>query len=341
MKLISFLIPAYNSEEYLDIAVKSLVGGGDDVEIIIVDDGSKDRTGEIADEFAKEYKNVSVIHQENGGHGAGINAGLAVAQGLYFKVIDSDDWVDEDAYKEVLEKIRSFVKDGNAPDLLLTDFVYENRQKNIQSAMSYGNVFPPNRILRWKDTKKMKMDAYLMMHALIYKLDVLKACKLNLPIHRFYEDNLYVYVPLAYTKTIYYLPVGFYRYLVGRAGQSVETKTMAKRYKMQLANMKELTEAYSYEELRKLEPKQKRMMFHLLNVYTYLTLAFVCIEFDKTKKEDYRNLQKEIRAHDKKLYNKLRWRTNLVFVEGMPSKLRATLVNYGHGMVNKKTNWSN
>lgn len=341
MKLITFLVPAYNSEAYLDIAVKSLVPGGDEVEIIIVDDGSKDKTGEIADNFAKEYPNVSVIHQENGGHGAGINAGIKVAKGLYFKVIDSDDWVDQDAYKKVLDLIRSFVRDKNAPDLLLTDFVYENQQKNIQANMSYGDVFPANRLLTWKDTKKMKMDAYLMMHALIYKLDVLKACKLNLPIHRFYEDNLFVYVPLAYTKTIYYLPVGFYRYLVGRAGQSVEMKTMGKRYKMQLSNMKELCEAYTYDDLKKLERKQKRMMIHLLNVFSYLTLAFVCIDFNKERGKDYRQLQKEIKAYDKKLYNKLRWRTNLFFIEGMPPKMRAAIVNYGHGKVNKKTNWSN
>ena len=109
MKLISFLVPAYNSEAYLDRCLLSLVGFGEDVEIIVVDDGSKDSTGEIADRYALEHSNVQVIHQENGGHGAGINAGLKVATGLYFKVIDSDDWVDQESCAKLLELIKNKV----------------------------------------------------------------------------------------------------------------------------------------------------------------------------------------------------------------------------------------
>ena len=135
MKLISFLVPAYNSEAYLDRCLLSLVGFGEDVEIIVVDDGSKDSTGEIADRYALEHSNVQVIHQENGGHGAGINAGLKVATGLYFKVIDSDDWVDQESCAKLLELIKSFLKEEKVPDLILTEFVFECLADNTQYTM--------------------------------------------------------------------------------------------------------------------------------------------------------------------------------------------------------------
>lgn len=92
MKLLSVAIPCYNSEEYMRKCIESLLVGGEDVEILIVDDGSSDGTAEIADGYRALYPSiVKVIHKENGGHGSAVNEGLAQATGLYFKVVDSDD----------------------------------------------------------------------------------------------------------------------------------------------------------------------------------------------------------------------------------------------------------
>lgn len=100
MKYISFAIPCYNSEEYMDKAIESILKGGEDVEIIIVNDGSKDRTSEIAKRYEREYPTiVKAVDKENGGHGDAVNTGLEHATGLYFKVVDSDDWVDEASLK--------------------------------------------------------------------------------------------------------------------------------------------------------------------------------------------------------------------------------------------------
>ncbi len=78
-------------------AIEAILRKGDRVEIIVIDDGSRDDTGKIGDEYAAKYPDiVKVIHQENGGHGAGINQGLKHATGKYFKVVDSDDWVSGD-----------------------------------------------------------------------------------------------------------------------------------------------------------------------------------------------------------------------------------------------------
>ena len=93
MKLLSVTIPSYNSQDYMEHCIESLLPGGEDVEIIVVDDGSTDRTAEIADAYAEKYPTiVKAVHQENGGHGEAVNAGIRNATGLYFKVVDSDDW---------------------------------------------------------------------------------------------------------------------------------------------------------------------------------------------------------------------------------------------------------
>ena len=106
MKLLSVAIPCYNSEAYMSKCINSLLIGGEEVEIIIVDDGSSDRTAEIADEYAQKYPSiVKAIHQENGGHGEAVNTGIRNATGLYFKVVDSDDWVNQDAYYEILKTL--------------------------------------------------------------------------------------------------------------------------------------------------------------------------------------------------------------------------------------------
>ena len=127
MKLLSVAIPCYNSAAYMRNCIESLLPGGDEVEILIVDDGStKDNTAEIADEYERNYPGICrAIHQENGGHGEAVNAGLRNATGVYYKVVDSDDWVNEEAYMEVLDTLRKFVHDNVTLDMLITNFVYE------------------------------------------------------------------------------------------------------------------------------------------------------------------------------------------------------------------------
>ena len=147
MKLLSIAIPCYNSQDYMRNCVESLLPGGDEVEIIIVDDGSKDDTAVIADEYAAKYPGiVKAVHQENGGHGEAVNAGLRNATGLYFKVVDSDDWVNPSAYKAILKKLAELSGGQTMVDMFISNFVYEKEGQKRKKVMRYRSAFPQNRI---------------------------------------------------------------------------------------------------------------------------------------------------------------------------------------------------
>ena len=109
-KCLTVTVPCYNSESYLERCVESLLKERDGLEIILVDDGSTDRTGQLADQYARVYPDVvRVVHKKNGGHGSGVNAGLMLANGIYFKVVDSDDWLDEAAFHKLMSVLRSWL----------------------------------------------------------------------------------------------------------------------------------------------------------------------------------------------------------------------------------------
>ena len=145
MKILSIAVPCYNSQDYMEKCVDSLLKGGEDVEILIVDDGSKDATAEIADAYEKKYPTiVRAIHQENAGHGGAVNTGIANATGLYFKVVDSDDWVDEDAYHQILDKLKEIVGGSRTLDMFISNFVYEKQGAKHKKVMRYTKQLPQN-----------------------------------------------------------------------------------------------------------------------------------------------------------------------------------------------------
>ena len=120
MKLLTITIPCYNSQEYMEHAINSALIGGDDIEIIIVDDGSSDNTLQIAKQYEEKYPSiVRAIHKENGGHGSAVNTGIDNAEGVYFKVLDSDDWLDAYSLQRVLQLLREMITDGIGLDMVI------------------------------------------------------------------------------------------------------------------------------------------------------------------------------------------------------------------------------
>lgn len=233
---ITYVVPCFNSAEYMDHCIGSLLPHYDDVEIIIVNDGStKDNTAEKADAWAAKYPNtIKVIHQENKGHGGAVMAGLRAATGVYFRVVDSDDWLDFNAANILLAKLRRFIASGSPVDLVVTNYVYEHTVSGSQKAINYRGALPQNRVFTWNELGFFGPGQNILMHSVTFRTQVLRDSGLELPEHTFYVDNIFVYVPLPYVQTLFYLPVNLYRYFIGREDQSVNEAVQIKRLDQQM-----------------------------------------------------------------------------------------------------------
>ena len=234
MKLLTIAVPCYNSQDYMEKCIESLVVGGEEVEILIVNDGSADNTAEIADRLEERYPGiVRAIHQPNKGHGGAVNTGLENASGLYFKVVDSDDKVKASAFKSILDKLREYKDAEEKIDLLISNFVYDKEGQAHKKVMQYRSALPVNRMFTWDETRHFKKGQYILMHSVIYRTQLLKDCGMRLPEHCFYVDNIYVFEPMPSVKNMYYLDVNFYYYFSGRDDQSVNQEVMLRRLDQQ------------------------------------------------------------------------------------------------------------
>ena len=298
MKLLSVAIPCYNSAAYMRHCIESLLPGGDEVEILIVNDGStKDNTGEIADEYEKRYPGICrAIHQENGGHGEGVNQGLRHAQGMYYKVVDSDDWLDEAALKAVLDKLRAFAGAEQPLDLFIANYVYEHVEDNTQKVMKYTNVFPEGRVFTWNEIGRFRPSQYLLMHSVIYRTEMLRACRLELPKHTFYVDNIFVYQPLPFVKSMYYMDLDLYRYFIGRADQSVNESVMVKRVDQQLRVTRHMIDCQDLDALKG-QKKLRSYMLHYLSMMMAISDIFLLLDGSAAAKQKENELWAYLKAH--------------------------------------------
>nr|WP_288556184.1 glycosyltransferase family A protein [uncultured Mediterraneibacter sp.] len=306
MKYISFAIPCYNSAEYMEHAIQSILPAGEDVEIIVVNDGSKDETAEIAARYEKEYPTiVKAVNKENGGHGDAVNVGLDHATGLYYKVVDSDDWVDEEALFKILDVVKSFVEQKKEVDMVISNYVYEKVGMEHKKVIHYRNVLPQNEIFRWDDIGRFHLDQYILMHSVLYRTELLKLCQLRLPKHTFYVDNIYVYYPLPHVRTLYYIDVDFYRYYIGREDQSVNEKVMISRIDQQLFVTRSMIDMYQLKKI-----KSKKLRKYMLN---YLAIMMTVSSILCIRSKNPENLRKKrelwqyLKDRDGKTFLKIRY----------------------------------
>ncbi len=309
-KIITFAVPCYNSAAYMDHCVETLLAAGDDIEIILVDDGSvKDETPAICDRYAEQYPGiVKAIHQENGGHGEGVNQGLRNATGLYYKVVDSDDWLDTDALQKVMVKLREFAASPAPVDLLIANYVYEHVEDNTQKVMRYTNVFPENKLFTWNEIGTFRPSQYLLMHSVIYRTEMLRGCNLELPKHTFYVDNIFVYQPLPSVKSMYYMDVDLYRYFIGRADQSVNEQVMVKRVDQQLRVTRLMIAAHDLRAVKANQKKLGRYMTNYLAMMMTISSIFLIIDGSPEALGKKTELWEYLRTVDSGLYHKMKYR---------------------------------
>lgn len=333
MKLMTAVIPCYNSAAYMSHAIETLLSGGEEMEIIIVNDGSTDDTQKIAEDYEAKYPNIiRVISQENGGHGEAVNTGLANATGLYFKVVDSDDWVNEKALRQVLEVLENLVAEGSSPDLFLANYVYEKVDAKKKKVINYNWALPKDRIFTWDDIMHFKQSQNILMHSTIYRTKLLKNCGIQLPKHTFYVDNIFVYQPLPYVKTLYYMDVNLYRYFIGRADQSVNEQIMIKRIDQQLKITKIMIESHDLSQIK--SKKLQNYMIKYLSMMMTISTVFLIKEGSEESLAKKKELWDYLKNYDRWLYKKIRSQI-LGRSMNLPGKFGRKVIETGYNISRK------
>ena len=243
-KLLTIIIPAYNVSEYIDECIQSLVSNPDNldlIDIIAINDGSKDDTLIKMQKYEKMYPSaVRVIDKENGGHGAGINRGILEAQGKYLKVLDSDDWVDNEGFTNLV----SFIQESKeSPDIIINPFDYV-WQPDGRLERSDFPLLKDGQIYSFKEINEN--DYLISLHALTIKTDIFKNNSIpQIDEHISYDDVEYVLYPVPYINSIAYLDKVIYKYRYGTQGQSVSPANYIKRRSNHKLVINKLIEYYN------------------------------------------------------------------------------------------------
>ena len=243
-KLLSIIIPTYNMAELLPRCLDSLVaaqGAEKALEAIVVNDGSKDNSLQVAQDFQKRYpKIVTVVDKPNGNYGSTINAALPVANGKYVKVLDSDDWYDT----EVLGQFLNVLEQKNA-DIFITHFTQIGAA--TQEVIKYNTMGrEPYEYGKVYDLDEVLQDGYIrffLMHALTYRTELLREMGYRQTEGISYTDTQWACYPTFYAKTICFCDLNVYQYNLDREGQTMDPKVLA-RCASQLQNVTDNMVAY-------------------------------------------------------------------------------------------------
>ncbi len=329
-KTITFVIPAYNMQSYLERCVSSLLAARDtsDIEVLIVDDGSKDGTLAHAQELEHRHPGVvRAIHQSNKGHGGAVNTGIAAARGTYVKVVDADDWVGPESLELVMATLRAEVGGDDPIDMLVTNYVYDKVDKRTKHVVNFRHAMKAGERLGWDDLGHFGLAEYILMHALVFRTEVVRASGMQLPEHTFYVDFIYAYQPFPWVKTIKYLDTPFYHYFIGREGQSVQTQVMIKRVdQLRLVNQR-MVEATP--ERGTVPDGLYRYMIHFLAIESSVASVFMILSRNSANYVKKRQMWADIEAYSPSIYHDVRKRPMSVALN-LPGSAGRFIIRHGY-----------
>ena len=243
---VSVIIPVYNVDHYLEQCVNSILGQSfGDFELILVDDGSTDRSGAICDEYEKKDVRVKVIHQQNAGSSAARNTGLKVANGIYILFVDADDWVNPNHIESMVE-----TAERESADVVFCGFFYEYPKKSVvfdnhpQSSTGRGVVI---------ESFKNRLHAGVQ-----YKLiqrSLLADNQLSFPKYGYYEDMYLSTEILFHARKIVSTGSVTYHYRYNPLSETNESNPSVRieKYYEFIRNMEELASKLSLWDDAELE----------------------------------------------------------------------------------------
>lgn len=278
-KILTITIPSYNVEPYMNEVLPTFLDPAvmDKIEILIVNDGSKDGTAALGKEYEAKYPGViTLVDKENGGHGSTINKGIELATGKYFKVVDGDDWVDTAAFIKFVNFLEKTDSDVVAtPHYRVNEETKEKELRGFEG-VEYEKEYPVDDVL-------LTLRDKYQMHNLTFKTDIVRKIP-KISEHCFYVDVEYIMYPLKYLETISFLNEAVYQYRVGNANQSVSTQNFMKNRNMHKHVIGNVLKYYETEELSAAKKEFLKKRISLL-IDTQIRI-YLCFEpSDEIKQE--------------------------------------------------------
>ena len=209
---------------------------------------------------------------------------------------------------KILEVLRDLVAGESTLDMLISNFVYEKEGEKKHKVMKYHHALPQDKIFGWNEVKHFRKGQYILMHSVIFRTKLLRESGLQLPENTFYVDNIFVFEPLPYVKTMYYLDVNFYRYYIGREGQSVNEQIMIGRIDQQI-KVNQIMIDYLVDKKAKISGKRKlkKYMINYLEIITVISSVMLIRSGTEENLEKKAQLWNYIRQKDIGLFMKLRY----------------------------------
>lgn len=234
-KLLTISIAAYNCEDFIANTLNSLcIKEQEQLEILVIDDGATDSTAAVAEEFACTHNlSCRVIRKSNEGYGSTVMRGIQEAQGRYFRLLDGDDWYDRDGLRALLRVLQA-----TSSDLVITPWIREvpndphirDMAHNIDSGCY--------------DFSEVSLNTALAMHGATFRTEILKAASIDLPVHCFYTDILFVTQALRHVETVYVTHIPVYHYRLGVDGQTVSDESRLAHVEDMMTVLSRLIDVY-------------------------------------------------------------------------------------------------
>ena len=293
-KIISVIIPMYNSEPYIEKCLDSLILDANymqDVEIIVVNDGSTDHSVELVRPYVERYPDtIRLISQENGGHGAAVDAGIDVCQGEYFKVLDADDWFLTDEWKKFVHTLLEM----QTVDVVVSGYERYDIQTggtqviSVPDGQTVVTLLMEQVMKRWVDFRNL-----FALHGLTYRTEFYRMYAVQLPAKVFYDDTLYNIVAASRAKRIYAVNCTVYVYRVGDVNQSVSKESRVTR----IEHIKTVLRALcGTENLSRSKAGQEYWDYKVRSCITdFFVTAFLRFDDKKAGRSHARTFMRELR----------------------------------------------
>ena len=241
---VSVVVPVYNVEKYLSECLDSIVSQTlEDIEIIVVNDGSPDNSSEIIKKYAERDSRIKVINKENGGYASAVNKGISVATGEYIAEVDSDDYIDRNMYKrlyEIAQKENVDIVVGRYAEFIGKDVTFRMFPKTFvpkdysNTKLNVKEIYKEN---------KLELLGFTAIWSAIYKRDLVVKNKIRLNENvKCYNDNGFWFRTRSVAETLYYTDEIMYFYRVDVAGQTI--RKMNERYPILIDEFLDIRKQY-------------------------------------------------------------------------------------------------